>query len=153
MKKVAIYPGSFNPWHDGHTDVLIKALHIFDEVVVALGVNPDKSTSAAFVGLENHLSHIVPCETHKLRVISFSGFLVDEITSYNKNYQDKIQAIVRGLRHGKDLEDERLQQYWNEDLAKKAGTYLPPTVYFVTDRNLVHISSSAIRTVDKIRGK
>jgi pantetheine-phosphate adenylyltransferase len=141
--KTAIYPGSFNPWHDGHTDILDKALQVFDKVVIAIGQNPDKPTldlySAAARIPENIQAY------PDIELVTFDGLLINYIL------ENPINTIVRGLRHGKDLEDERLQQYWNEDLAKKSGIYLPPTVYFVADRHLVHVSSTAVRVVDKLK--
>lgn len=134
----AIYPGSFNPWHEGHTDILNKALEVFDTVFVAIGRNPDKK--------ESNITVNVPM-VKGVVVWYFDGFLVDFIHSVNT----PIDAIVRGLRNGRDLEDERVQQYYNEDLAKESGFHLPPTVYFLADRNLVHISSSAARAVEKIK--
>ena len=105
MKK-AIYPGSFNPWHEGHQNILDKAKKIFDKVDIAV------------YGKD------------------FTGLLSDYLKG--KNYV----AIVRGLRNGYDLQYEQNQQYWYEDLGIKI-----PVVYFITDRTLGHISSTAIRTV------
>ena len=136
MSKVGLYTGSFNPWHDGHYDVLKKALQVFDLVIIAVGVNPEKEP-----GLP-HLTRIPQeiQEDRRVNVILFHDMVVDVIDRW------KPTAIIRGLRNGQDLEYERTQQYWNEDLGCKI-----PTVYFVSDRKLVHISSSAIRAVRKFR--
>jgi pantetheine-phosphate adenylyltransferase len=142
---IAIYPGSFNPWHEGHTDVLNKALTVFGRVQIAIAVNPDKPTSDVIESMEN-IRNLV--DKNRVEIVLIHELLVDYIKKHSN-----IRAIVRGLRNGQDLEYERLQQYWNEDLAWEGDFDLPPTVYFVTDRNLVHISSSAIRAVEKIRGK
>lgn len=144
--KQAIYPGTFNPWHKGHRDVLNKARRIFDTVCVAYGGNPDKPMLDQNKNFERLKFEIG--DLNGVEVVRFDGLLVDFIHSINT----PIHAIVRGLRNGQDLENERLQQYWNEDLAKESELYLPPTVYIVTSRDLVHISSSAIRAVEKIKG-
>ena len=108
--RTAIYVGSFNPWHEGHTDVLNKARQIFDYVdVVTYGKD-------------------------------FTGLLSEYLEG--KDYV----AIVRGLRNGYDLQYEMNQQYWYEDLGIKI-----PIIYFVTDRKLSHISSSAIREIERAK--
>ena len=146
MTRYAVYPGSFNPWHEGHEDILNKALKVFDRVIIARGLNPEKG-------------HPSPMKFDVMG--KFYGFV--ELTYYDCLLKDFIKrlerrlfartdssnahvlcAVVRGLRNGHDLLNEMQLQYWNEDLGVNI-----PTVYFACDRNLVHISSSAIRQVEK----
>lgn len=135
--RIAVYPGSFNPWHEGHYDVLKKALKVFDRVIIAVGENPDKPlTQAAAIA---NISNEFECD-RRIAVVPFSGLLVDFVTQVGAT------AVVRGIRNGVDLEYERTQQYWNEDLGIKI-----PTVCFITDRKLTHISSSAIRAIEKVK--
>jgi len=138
--KTAVYPGSFNPWHQGHSDILRKALKVFDKVIVAVGRNPEKSFGEYNIYLLN--------TDFKKEVISsqvetreFSILLVDFIKNTNAC------AVIRGLRNGSDLQYEQNQQYWNEDLGLNI-----PTIYFICDRKLSHISSSTIRAVNMIKG-
>jgi pantetheine-phosphate adenylyltransferase len=105
----ALYPGSFDPWHEGHENILQKAKKVFD-VVDVLTITKD-------IGL-------------------LSTWLKD------KDYQ----VIIRGIRNSNDLEFEKSVQYWYEDL----GITLP-IVYFICDRKLVHISSSAIRSMEGLK--
>lgn len=136
----AIYAGTFNPWHKGHSDILEKALKVFGNVIVARGDNPDKD-------LKWELDDLNFFDWKNITFIRFHGLLVDYIEKYNeKNQEDPITSVVRGLRSGYDLAYEMNQQYWNEDLGLKV-----PVVYFVADRNLAHISSSAIRQVSMYR--
>lgn len=140
--RTAIYPGSFFPWHEGHTDILDKALDTFDKVIIAVGQNPDKLISWT------ELSERIPDDVVNIRrnvvVTGYQGLLVDFLYDLA---DPTLCAVVRGLRNGQDLEYERTQQYWNEDLSIKV-----PTVYFICRRDLVHISSSAIRAVEKFNG-
>lgn len=139
--RTCIYPGSFSPWHEGHTDVLIKALQVFDKVIVARGVNPDKKNRKdefiPWVGMKQ-LEALE--DEGKIEFEPFNTLLVEFIVL------KQAHAVIRGLRNGTDLEFERTQQYWNEDLG-----IIVPTVYFVCDRKLVHISSSAIRVVEAFK--
>lgn len=142
--KTGLYPGSFNPWHKGHQDILLKALKVFDRVIIAVGNNPAKPCTheeleerARAIEMKNwgrvHL-------TGKVEVVRFEGLLQNVVNTFN------VHAIVRGLRNGHDLQYEMNQQYWYEDL----GLTIPVT-YFITDRSLGHISSSAIRSIEKLR--
>lgn len=141
--KIAVYPGSFNPWHKGHEDVLNKALMVFDKVYVARGVNPMKDplkSSAAFDPVFNRLPTL-QFDNPNVEFIEFSGLLTDQLTLLGAH------AVIKGLRHEGDLRYEIDQQYWNEDLGIQV-----PTFYVVADRELVHMSSSAIRLLEKVKG-
>lgn len=142
--KVAVYPGSFNPWHEGHVDILRKALEIFDKVVVARGINPEKGM-AEVVGWAEQMEAAAIMDPDmppdaNVQFTYFSGMLVDFVK------EQGFHAVVRGLRNGHDLQYEMNQQFWNEDLGLKV-----PMVYFITDRKLSHISSSAIRALEKAK--
>jgi len=134
--KVAVYPGSFNPWHDGHKNVLEQALKAFDKVVICQGFNPDKIYRAELIRETNEFGDY----KGKVWVRHYSDLLKDFIDEI------KPDAIIKGIRNAQDLEYETTQQYWNEDL----GITIP-TFYVITDRNLRHISSSAIRQVEKFK--
>jgi pantetheine-phosphate adenylyltransferase len=137
--KVAIYPGSFNPWHEGHQDILNKALSVFDKVIIAQGINPGKEPPVSIEGFSCRVSLIA---SERVDIKYFEGFLHEFI----KTLDDPITAVIRGLRNGNDLQYEQNQQYWYEDL----GLHIP-IVYFITDRRLGHISSSAIRAINGLK--
>jgi pantetheine-phosphate adenylyltransferase len=141
--KVAVYPGSFNPWHEGHTDVLLKAKKAFDKIYVAIGTNPEKDSKPheRVAEVERAIAKAVgPAIAYDIEVHLFVGLLADYVKEMEPN------AIIRGLRNANDLEFEKTQQYWNEDLGIVA-----PTFYVVTDRKLSHISSSAIRMLERFK--
>lgn len=135
---IGIYPGSFNPWHRGHEDILEKAVKVFDKVIIATGYNPDKPD------VPHEISEEIETKLKKefkgkVNFISFPRSLM-EIAE-----QVEATAVIRGLRNGNDLQYEMNQQYWNEDVGMEI-----PFVYFIADRTLGHVSSSAIRAVDKL---
>jgi len=141
--KIAIYPGSFNPWHKGHEDIVKKALEVFDVVHIAMGINPEKKLSE-IKGIPSNKTYGV--FGNKIVCSKYKGLLVDHI-SFLETKGIKISAVIRGLRNANDLLYEQTTQYWNEDLGIKI-----PTVYFVSDRKLLHISSSAIRSINTFKG-
>lgn len=150
---LGIYPGSFNPWHKGHQDILKKAIKCFDFVIVAKMFNPEKENDneKAMGELEQLTAKIKNKLTfdqaRKVKVCgsaeSLKEFLDQRFYIHGKKFC--ASAIIRGLRNGHDLQYEMNQQYWNEDVGVEQ-----PFVYFITDRSLGHVSSSSIRIVDKL---
>lgn len=139
--KTAIYPGSFNPWHEGHTDILNKAFEVFDKIIVARGINHEKPPPEfTKEDLVNAILLDAGVDEGFIEIVSFDGLLVDFTNEVEAD------AIIRGLRNGHDLQYEMNQQYWNEDLGLEI-----PIVYFICDRSLSHISSSTVRAVQKLR--
>ena len=121
----------------------MKACWTFDKVIVARGINPDKegnpSPISPFMG-DIMLDNLT--KQGRIEYTTFNGLLLDLV------FKVGACSVVKGLRNGQDLEYERVQQYWSEDLGMLAST-----VYFICDRKLIHISSSAIRAVEKFNVK
>lgn len=138
--KVALYSGSFDPWHEGHEDVLKKALSVFDHVIICVGYNPEKSSTIDSINRIPEEWHSCP----EVSVMSFPGLMVDFINDL-KSKGENIVAMVRGIRNAQDLEYERSTQYHNEDLG-----CIIPTMYFICDRKLIHVSSSALKVLQKL---
>ncbi len=133
--KIAVYPGSFNPFHKGHLNIIEKAEKIFDKVIIARGTNPDKN-APILASLD------IKALAYK-QVDSFVGFLTD-YTQTKENFADI--TIVKGLRNGDDLDYEVNQLRFMEEM------YPQVRLMFINcDREFEHISSSAIRNLDKIK--
>lgn len=135
-KKIAIYPGSFNPFHRGHYDILIKACELFDTVIVAKLINPDKPLTDNEITFDGKFSY----DTDKVKFITSYSTIMEIVKQYKAN------AIVRGLRNTNDFVYEQGYQYWCEDLSVNI-----PFVYIISDRKYLHYSSSAIRQLNMLK--
>lgn len=129
MKRIAIYPGSFNPFHDGHLDIVNKMLPLFDKIIIAQCINPAKAKPEPI-----ELDH-----SENISIISFQGFLSELID------ETKACAVIRGLRDPNDFIYEQKQQYWYED-----SSIIVPIIYAICDRQLTHVSSSALRSLAEL---
>jgi pantetheine-phosphate adenylyltransferase len=136
----AIYPGSFDPVHNGHIDIAMRAARIFDEVIVGVYDMPKKrllfSVDERVALAEQALQHIL-----NVKVAKFSGFTVD--------YAREVGAfvLVRGLRVFSDFEFEFRMGLANKRLAPEIET-----VAIMTDEQHVAISSSTIREIAELGG-
>lgn len=132
--KIGVYPGSFNPFHKGHLNILEKAEKVFDKVIVARGVNPEKSQ----VLLHDFISPVL----YYRQTESFEGLLTSYISS-KEAYADL--TLIRGLRNGDDLAYEMNQLQFMRDMKPNLKT-----VFIHCDAEFEHISSSALRNLEKI---
>ena len=140
MKTTALFPGSFDPFTSGHLNILKRALTMFDEVVVAAGVNQDKR---GFYTMEQKLD-IIREATSGMEGVSITKYdgLTVEICR-----QLGIRHIVRGVRNMPDFENERAIADANRHLAPEIETIIIPTA-----QEFAHISSSAVRDIIKHHG-
>ena len=129
MKRIALFPGSFDPFTAGHLNILKRALTMFDEVVVAVGINGDKSGFFDNRSLEG------------VRVIEYSGLTIDICRQLGINH------IIRGVRNMIDFETERSIADANRRLAPEIETIIIPTA-----QEFAHISSSAVRDILRHNG-
>jgi len=127
--KIGLFPGSFNPFHKGHYNVLQKAEQIFDKVIIAFGKNPDKKNK----------NFNVPSTIKNRQVEYFDELLTDLIKSLNQDL-----VIIRGLRNTKDFLYEQKQYRYNQDLMPNIKV-----INVFCDKEFEHISSSGIRTLEK----
>ncbi len=129
---IAVYAGSFNPFHKGHLNILKKAEQIFDKVIIARGVNPEK---------KNELWEM-PKVVEYRQIDNYSGLLTDYINDLGYDV-----TLIRGLRNATDLEYEKTQYQFLKDLKSDIKV-----VNLFCDKEYEHISSSAIRQL-KLFGK
>lgn len=133
MRK-AVFPGSFDPITLGHTDIIERALPLFDEIILAIGTNSDKKY---MFSLEERLHFLE--ETFKahpqVKVMTYTGLTVDFCKEKNAGF------ILRGLRNGIDLEYEKTIAQTNY---KMSGI---ETIFLTTSSGKSHISSTVVRDV------
>jgi len=136
MTNLAIYPGSFNPFHMGHKNILEKIEKVFDHVIIAIGENPDKENPG-------HIEEVKKTIPNN-KVETFSGFLSDYVKI--KEEDGFNVTIVRGLRNSADLDYEVNQMRFIQDQNPNVKF-----VFIVCDKEYDHISSCAIRSLEKIK--
>lgn len=140
MKNTALFPGSFDPFTAGHLNILKRALTMFDEVVVAVGVNQDKR---GFFDMDQRMD-IIRQATRGIdgvSVIKYDNLTVDTC------HELGIHHIVRGVRNMLDFENERAIADANRRLAPDVETIIIPTA-----QEFAHISSSAVRDILRHKG-
>ena len=133
-----LYAGSFDPFHVGHLDIVRQACDVFDEVIVAKGINPAKLNKETF---NRHPLPIKRLEALGIRCTTYDTLLVDAIKKWEQVYD---VTLVRGLRNGSDLE------YEQNIVAFLKGMYPEiKIVAFYCDPINRHVSSSALRDIEK----
>jgi len=140
MKRIAFFPGSFDPITKGHEDIVRRALPMFDEIVVALGVNTSKNYMFTF---EQRLKWIENtfADHPTVKVVSYQGLTVDACKEHQANF------ILRGLRNSNDYEYEKSIALMNQAMAPGIET-----IYLNTRPEWAAISSTIIRDIIKNQG-
>lgn len=126
--KVALFAGSFNPFHKGHYNVLQKAEKIFDKVIIAFGQNPDKSER----------TWEIPNTIKNRQIEHYEGLLTDLVEKMGD------VTVIRGLRNSTDFNYEQNQYRYIQELMPNIKI-----VNIFCDKEFEHISSSGIRTLEK----
>ncbi|MBV6446250.1 MAG: Phosphopantetheine adenylyltransferase [Ignavibacteriaceae bacterium] len=137
-KKIAIYPGTFDPVTNGHLDIVIRAKEIFDEVVVSIGINPSK-TPLFSVEERAGLLRASLAGVQGVEVSSYSGLLVAHAREKNA------VAIIRGLRALSDFEYEFQLALMNRKLADEIST-----VFLMPHEKYTYVNSSLIRNLAEL---
>jgi pantetheine-phosphate adenylyltransferase len=141
MKKIAVFPGSFDPITNGHVEIVRRALPFFDEVIVAIGVNSKKDY---LFSLEQRLSWLreVFEDEPRIKVSSFEGLTAHFCTQVGARY------LVRGLRNAADFDYEKTISQLNHIVGEGLET-----VFLISAPEYSHISSTIVREIIKGKGK
>ena len=138
MKHIAIYPGSFDPFTNGHLDILHRATKLFEKVVVTVAVNNEKKS--VFSG-DERVQLIQECLSGiewgtRVQITQFTGLLVDHAKKMNAH------TLIRGVRQISDFEYEFRMALTNKRLAPSIDT-----VFLMPDEQLTFISASLVKEV------
>lgn len=141
MKKIAIYPGSFDPPTNGHLDIIHRALTIFDEIIVSVIRNPSKKVLFSVEERKEMLMDIYKANS-RIKIDDFNGLLVEYAVKNNA------MTVIRGLRAVSDFEYEFQMALMNQKLNPDIKS-----VYLMPSPEFTYLSSSLIKEVYSLGGK
>ena len=138
--KIAIFPGTFDPFTLGHHNIVLRGLKIFDAIYIAIGNNPEKERYFDVELIKNKIEELYKDE-NKINIILYNELTAEISKKLNANF------ILRGLRNTTDFEFENSISQINKDINKNLET-----VFLITSPKLAPISSTIIRDVVKYGG-
>lgn len=138
--KIAVFPGSFDPITIGHVSLIIRALPLFDKIVIAIGVNTSKNK---LFPLDKRVEWIekVFQDEEKIEVHRFNGLTVDFCKKIGANH------IIRGLRNSSDFDYEKTIAQLNHELNANIET-----MFLMSRPRYSHISSTIVREIIRVKG-
>ena len=141
MNRIALFPGSFDPFTKGHQDIVLRGLNLFDEIVIAIGYNSGKNQR--YFPIEVMIEKIrTTFATHKnIKVITYSKLTAALAHEHGARY------LLRGLRNTTDFEYENSIAQVNKHLNKELES-----VFLITSPELAALNSSIIREVHRYHG-
>ncbi len=139
--KRAIYPGTFDPLTRGHLDIIERASKMFDEIVIAIGDNPDKNPLFSVAERATMIKKATS-SLPNITLVKFNSLLVDLSDELHAN------IIIRGIRSASDFEYESQLNYANISLKKDVET-----IYLMPSLEYSFVSSSLVRTLLKFDGE
>ena len=137
--KRAIFPGSFDPITLGHYDIIKRGITLFDEIIVAIGINADKKYMFTLEERQKFIEDTFADEP-RIKVMTYEGLTVDFCQKID------VEFILRGLRNPADFEFEKAIAHTNRDLAPIE------TVFLLTSARTSYIASSIVRDVIRNNG-
>ena len=140
-KRIAIFPGSFDPFTKGHEDIVLRGLDIFDEIIIAIGHNTKKSTR--YFAIDKMTRYIEKAfdKNSRVRVMVYNELTADLAQRYDAEF------LLRGLRNTTDFEYENSISQMNRHLNPKLES-----VFLITSPQYAAISSTIIREVHRYGG-
>ena len=139
MKKI-LYPGTFDPIHNGHIDIAKRAAKLFDELEFVVAINSDKKTLFSKEKRVELIKEAVQ-DIKNINVSFFNGLVVDYAS------RQGYSAIIRGLRHVSDFEFEFQMAMMNFHLNKNITS-----LFMMPDEKYIHLNSSVVKDVSKNGG-
>ena len=133
--KTALYAGTFDPFTNGHLDIVQRGVKLFDKLTIVVAVSPTKQPTLSKERRVDLLTELFKADK-KIEIVSWSGLIVDYARENNIGY------IVRGLRPTGDFEVEFQMASMNRKLNDKLET-----VFLTTSQNLYYVSSSLVKEV------
>jgi pantetheine-phosphate adenylyltransferase len=135
MKRKAIFPGSFDPITKGHENILQRALPLFDEIIIAIGINSSKQSYFPLEQREKWIRQVFSNEA-KVRVETYTGLTIDFCKKMNANF------ILRGLRTSADFEFEKAIAQNNKIMSPEIET-----IFILPVPELSAINSTIVRDI------
>ena len=133
MKRIALFPGTFDPITVGHVNILERAIPLFDEIVIGIGNNSSKSTLFALEQREQWIKEVFK-QVPSITVASYEGLTVDFCKQINAHY------ILRGLRNMSDFDYEKNIAQMNKLVSEQVES-----VFLMCDPAYTPVSSSVVR--------
>ena len=141
MKKIALFPGSFDPFTKGHEDIVLRGLSLFDEIIIAMGENTKKSARYFDIDMMVERIRSTFAEYPAIKVLVFSELTAEFARKHGAKF------ILRGLRNTTDFEYEnsisQVNRYLNNELE---------SVFLITSPAFAAVNSSIIREVHRYGG-
>lgn len=140
-KRIALFPGSFDPFTKGHEDIVLRGLQLFDEIIIAIGYNSQKSTRYFEINSMVEYINTAFRDYPSIRILTFSELTAEFARKNGARF------LLRGLRNTTDFEYENSISQVNRQLYKEMES-----VFLITTPQLAWISSSIIRDVHRYGG-
>ncbi len=135
MEKIALFPGSFDPITKGHESIILRALPLFDKIIVAIGVNAEKQSLFSLEQRKQWISQVF-AQYPAVEVMEYQGLTVEVCKKVNARY------ILRGLRTSADFEFERSIGQMNKKMLPEIET-----IFLLTTPEYTALNSSIVRDI------